>query len=180
MYYIVKLTKKTRPKEKLQLRYEFFLWNRIYGLCNEVMTHRLDYIPEDWVITNFSILQTHMVYDSATITSLYLYLDPVKVFLKIKEMYLDLEEFPYMERTRSLFLTEYIRVRLLQKCSKILIKRSSLLEAPNLIHNLNSLLFLKSNFSLFLRSLLARKVFKLYKNKNLYKKLINFYNLSRK
>lgn len=93
----------------------------MHGLLVEQVTHKLDYIPENWLVTQFSSLHTELVYDTQTFAEFF-YVDPFKNFLQIQQMSLDNTRFPTKNRNRELLLREYTRVRLIKKSNYMLVR----------------------------------------------------------
>jgi len=107
------LTKKTIIISKKELKYKLFFWNKFYGLLKEQITHKLDYIPESWIVAQFSSLHTALVYDTQTIAE-FIYMNVKKVNLQIKQMSLDYAQFPSQNRNLDLIVREYSRIRFLK------------------------------------------------------------------
>ena len=121
---------------------------------DEQVTHKLDYIPENWIVTRFSYLQTALLYDTQTLAE-FLYMNPQNLYLQIKQMSYDFSEFPSKNRNRSLLLLEYQRVLSLQQSEQALnrSKKDTIfkLQIPN--HNI----FLETNTIFFRRTQLKRQ-----------------------
>jgi hypothetical protein len=142
-----RLTKRTIIKGKTELKYNFFFWNKLYGRVDEEITHKLDYIPENWIATQFSSLHSALVYDTQTFVE-QSYMNPNQICLQIKHMGLDYTRFPTKKRNIDLLLREYLRIRTLKKSTfmQTLNKRHLVFTAQIPSHTI----FLATNF-VFLR-----------------------------
>jgi len=114
---------------------------------DEQVTHKLDYIPESWIVTQFSSLQLALLYDTQTLAEFF-YMDCQKLYLQIKQMSFDYSEFPLKTRNHSLLLQEYARIRFLQQSKQMLnmSKRDVIFKIKILNHNI----FLSTN-TIFVR-----------------------------
>jgi len=109
-----KLTKKTN-KERNTLRYKFPFWNKFYGGFDAPLTHKLDYIPEQWLAFGFSALHNSLVYDTQSLCQYY-YNDTSQVSLRIRNMSWGHDQlFPTLERNFDLVQREHVRIFLLYK-----------------------------------------------------------------
>ena len=118
------LTKRTK-KDQQTLRYNLIYKNGLYGVCDEHLTHKLDYIPEQWLVFYFSSVYKELVYDTQSLYQIF-YSDMNKLNLKINSMSWDYDHvFPPMERNSSLVKNEYGRIRTLVKSTFILKTRHS-------------------------------------------------------
>jgi len=109
-----KLTRKTK-KDSKTLRYKLLFWNIMYGGCDAPITHKLDYVPEQWIVFGFSSLHNSLVYDKQSLFQP-LYQDISRLTLRISNMSWDYDqEFPAMERNIALVQREHLRVKLLAK-----------------------------------------------------------------
>jgi len=115
-----KLTRKTN-KEQNTLRYKFSFWNEFYGGFEAPLTHKLDYIPEQWLAFGFSALHRSLIYDTQSLCQ-YSYNDTTQVSLRIRNMAWDHDQlFPELERNFGLVKREYARIFLLPK-TKVALK----------------------------------------------------------
>jgi len=112
--FFTKITKKTINKEKMELKSDLIFWNKFYGFLEENVTHKLDYIPENWIVTQFSALQIYQIYDTQGLVE-FAYMDTNKISLQIKQMQLDYKRLPLLERTLDIANREYYRVNLLKR-----------------------------------------------------------------
>jgi len=120
--FFVKPTKKSIIKEKTELKYKFFFWNKFYGLLEEQITHKLDYIPESWVVTQFSSLHPGLVYDTQGLVE-FLYTDVYKMNMQLKNMRMDYIPLPTQDRNLNLINREYCRIQLLKQHSSFRLKK---------------------------------------------------------
>jgi len=116
--FFIKLTRKTHLKRKNELKYKLLFWNQLYGLSDAILTHKLDYLPEEWFVVMFSSLQTPLIYDIQTVSE-GLYMNFNKLALNIDSMSIDYKMFPSLDRTLELVSREYFRVRLIRKQSRV-------------------------------------------------------------
>lgn len=147
-----KLTKKTALKRKIELKYKFFFWNKCYGSIDAPITHKLDYIPEEWMVTGFSSLQASLVYDTQTFIE-FSYNNPKQLVLKLQNMSFDQEQlFPSLTRNLDLIIREYTRIHLTHKNNNIpkIFKQHSIFIIDIPLHNI----FLSTNLFFIQRSLL--------------------------
>lgn len=109
--FFLNLTKKTIAKRKIELKYKLFFWNKLYGLLDEQITHKLDYIPETWIVMHFSSLHSSMVYDTQAFAEP-LYMNAQETPLQIQQISLDYTEFPLKKRNLNFVIREYSRIQL--------------------------------------------------------------------
>lgn len=104
------LTNKTTAKLKTELKYKLFFWNKLYGLIDERITHKLDYIPESWIVIQFSSLHSHLIYDTIAFNDP-LYKNLQKSHLQIQQMSLESTDFPTKNRDMKVAYKEYFRIK---------------------------------------------------------------------
>jgi len=105
-----KLTKKTRKNQRA-LRYKLIFWNQLYGVCDAPITHKLDYIPEQWLVFGFSSLHKSLVYDTQSLCQ-YNYNTLNCLNLQIGNMAWDYDQlFPTLERNAAPVKREYKRIQ---------------------------------------------------------------------
>ena len=108
--FFTKLTRKTHLKRKKELKYKLLFWNPLYGVSDAILTHKLDYLPEEWFVVQCSSLQPALVYDIQTINE-GLYSNLNALALNIQSMTIEHKIFPPLDRTIAIVDREYFRVR---------------------------------------------------------------------
>jgi len=116
--FFTKLTRKTQLKGKKELKYKLLFWNYLYGLSDANLTHKLDYLPEDWFVVNLSALHMPLIYDMQTMNES-LYYNFNGLSLKIKNMSIDYNKFPSLDRMSDLVTNEWLRIRLIRDQQKL-------------------------------------------------------------
>jgi len=160
--FFIRLTKKTLINSRRDLKFKYVFWNKLRGELCEVVTHKIDYIPDSWIVTQFSSLHPSLVYDTDTFTEFF-YLDPSKLFLQINQMSLDDTWLPSKNRNIPILSREYRRVYLIREsnnANQLLARsKSGLQKNPLLLLRAipNQYLFLTTNFIFLWRSQIRKK-----------------------
>lgn len=150
-----KTYKKRVSRAKIELRYKFVYWAKFHGLLDEMVTHKLDYIPESWFVVGFSSLQNSWIYDTHSLAES-AYADLPKLPLSLTEMQADYDLVPASQRNVMRVQHEYARMFGLK------VPYKTRKESQEFLFTFNGITFLHTN-RLFVNKRIVRKKRGLYR-----------------